>query len=176
MKLEAATVVVGALATILWWLRRRGMGPCEAVLPPELRRTRLVYAERLFRSNGAVSITAKVDRVHRNVAGALVLVELKTRTANRVYQSDVIELSAQRVALMGQTEEAVADHAYVLTERPDGRRTGCHRVRLMAHNDLITLAARRQELLASKIEPQPTRSSGMCWKCAFIRRCNPPWL
>lgn len=175
MKLEAATVVVvGALAVILWWLRRRGLGPCEAVLPPELRRTRLVYAERLFRSAGALPITAKVDRVYRNAAGALVLVELKTRTANRVHWSDVIELSAQRVALIGQTGEEVADHGYVLTERPDGFRVGWHWVKLMTHADVIGLATRRRELLAGKVEPQPTCSPGMCRKCALVHRCNPP--
>jgi hypothetical protein len=175
MKLESATVVVaGALAAIFWWWRRRGVDPCVAVLPPELRRTRLVYAERLFRSVGAVSITAKVDRVYRNAAGALVLVELKTRTANRAYQSDVIELSAQRVALMAQTGEVVAPHAYVLMESPGVCRTGCQRVRLMAHIDLIALAARRQELFAGKVEPQPTCSSGMCRKCVFVHRCTPP--
>jgi len=152
------------------------MDPWVAVLPPELRRARLVYAERLFRSVGAVSVTAKVDRVYRNAAGALVLIELKTREANRTYWSDVIELSAQRVAVMGQTGEAVADHAYVLTDRPDGHRTGCHRVRLKPHNDLITFVARRRELLAGKIEPQPTRSSGMCRKCAFAWPCDPLWL
>ena len=177
MRLDtAAVIVVCVLAVILWWSRRRGLDPCVAVLPPELRRARLVYAERLFRSVEAVSVTAKVDRVYRNAAGALVLVELKTRAANRAYWSDVIELSAQRMAVMGQTGEAVADHAYVLAERSDGRRIGWHRVRLMSRSDLITLAARRLDLRAGKIEPQPTCSPGMCAKCAFVRPCAPPWL
>ena len=175
MSLEAAAVaVVGALAEVLWWLRRRGLGPCGAVLPPELRRARLVYAERLFRADGAVSITAKVDRVYRNAAGALVLVELKSRTANRAHWSDVIELSAQRVALMAQTGEVVADHGYVLTERQDGFRVGWHWVKLMTHADVIGLAKRRQELLARKVNSQPTCSPGICRKCAFVHRCNQP--
>jgi hypothetical protein len=177
MSLEAAAVaVVGALAAVLWWLQRRGLGPCGAVLPPELRRARLVYAERLFRADGAVSITAKVDRVYRKAACALVLVELKTRTANRVHWSDVIELSAQRVALTAQTGEIVADHAYVLTAHPDSCRTEWHRIRLMAHIDLIALATRRRDLVAGKVEPEPACSPGMCRKCAFVRPCDPPWL
>ncbi len=175
MRLEAATVVVvGALAVILWCRRRSGLGPCGAVLPPELRRTRLVYAERLLWSTGALPITAKVDRVYRNAAGALVLVELKARAANLAYWSDVIELSAQRVALMAQTGEVVADHGYVLTERQDGFRVGWHWVKLMTHADVIGLATRRQELLARKVNPQPICLPGMCRKCAFVHRCNPP--
>ncbi|MDO8778637.1 MAG: hypothetical protein Q7K57_59950, partial [Burkholderiaceae bacterium] len=93
-------------------------------LPQELRGARVIYAERLFRSQSPVVITARVDRVYCNAKGKLVLVELKSREANRTYWSDVIELSAQRFALSGQTGEAMADYAYILTERPDGRPTG----------------------------------------------------
>ena len=170
MGLETVAIVC---FVVLWW--RLWPRPLEEELPPELRGTRLVYSERLFRSPGPVLITAKVDRVHRKAKGALVLVELKTREVPRAYRSDVIELSAQRVALMAQTGESVADHAYVLTERPDGRRTGCHRVRLMEPVDLIALVARREKLLAGKAEPQPTCAPGMCQKCAFVRPCDPPW-
>ncbi|MDI1339515.1 MAG: PD-(D/E)XK nuclease family protein [Burkholderiaceae bacterium] len=174
MDLEAVAVVCFVVfVVVLWW--HLWPRPPEEELPPELCGTRLVYAERLFCSLGPVSITAKVDRVYRNAKEALILVGLKTRKANRAYRSDVIELSAQRLALMGQTGEAVADHAYVLTERPDGRRTGCHRVRLMEPVDLIALVERREKLLAGKAEPRPTCAPGMCQKCAFARLCDPPW-
>jgi len=43
--------------------------------------------------------------------GELVLVEVKTRQPSRAYLSDVIELSAQRIALMERTKEPVALHA-----------------------------------------------------------------
>ncbi|MDO8777588.1 MAG: PD-(D/E)XK nuclease family protein [Burkholderiaceae bacterium] len=173
MGFETVAVVCFVAFVVLWWyLWPRSP---EEELPPELCGTRLVYAERLFRSLGPVSIMAKVDRVYRNAKGALVLVDLKTRAAHRAYRSDVIELSAQRVALMSQTREVVADHAYVLTARPDGRRTGCHRVRLMEPVDLIALVERREKLLAGKAEPQPTCAPGMCQKCAFVRLCDPPW-
>jgi hypothetical protein len=174
MGLETVAVVwFVAVVVVLWW--HLWPRPPEDELPPELRGTRLVYAERLFRSFGPISITAKVDRAYRDAKGALVLVELKTRTVHRAYRSDVIELSAQRVALMAQMGESVADHAYVLTERPDGLRTGCHRVRLMEPVDLNALVARREKLLAGKVEPQPTCAPGMCQKCAFVRPCDPPW-
>ncbi len=174
MGLETVAVVCFVVfIVVLWW--RVWPRPPEEELPPELRGTRLVYAERLFCSLEPVFITAKVDRVYRNAKGALVLVELKTREANRAYLSDVIELSAQRLALTEQTGAVVAYHAYVLTERPDGRRTGCHRVRLMEPVDLIALVARREKLLAGKIKPQTTCAPGMCQKCAFVRPCDPPW-
>lgn len=85
--------------------------------PAELHDARLVYSERLFRTEGAVPISARVDRVYRLRSGQLVLLELKTRSSDRVYLSDVIELSAQRVALHGQTGEPVAEHAWVVVQR-----------------------------------------------------------
>ncbi|MDD2881783.1 MAG: hypothetical protein PHQ58_15250 [Rhodoferax sp.] len=174
MRLDAlAVIAVGALAVILLWWWRSKSDPRQARLPPELRSAGLVYAERLFQSAGPVSISARVDRVYRNAAGVLVLVELKTRETNRTYQSDVIELSAQRVALMTHTGDVVADYAYIVTERPDGFRMGCHQVRLISHADVIFLAIRRGELFAGKVEPQSTCSSCLCRKCAFVRPCDP---
>jgi len=134
MASEAAFLLAcfGMLGLLLWCRWRLRLRGTVVVLPAELRGARLVYAERLFRSTGAVSISARVDRVYRNAAGILVLVELKTRQANRRHDSDVIELSAQRVALMGQTGELVAKHAYVLTQMPAGNWSGVHRVELMS--------------------------------------------
>jgi CRISPR-associated exonuclease Cas4 len=115
--------------------------------PWELRAAPIVFAENVFRLDGVVSITATVDRVYRNASGLLVLVELKTRKASVSHWSDVIELSAQRVAVMGQTGRAVAKHAYVLTETPTGRRSGWHRVELISAEALTSMALRRESLL-----------------------------
>jgi len=177
MDFETAALsrIVGFVAA-LW--RQKWSSPFAKAtesLPQELRGARLIYAERLFRSQSPLVITARVDRVYRNAKGKLVLVELKTREANRPYWSDVIELSAQRFAMGGQTGEAMADHAYILTERPDGRPTGFHRMKLMATADLIALAMRRQELLAGKTKPEEADFRGVCRKCAFGRTCNSLW-
>lgn len=170
-----AVACLAGFAAVLWWFKWSWPPKAGWSLPPELCDARLVYAERLFCWPGPVTITAKVDRVYRNATDNLVLVELKTRATNRVYWSDVIELSAQRLALMGQTGAAVADYAYVLIERPDGSRSGCHRVRLMASRNVMALATRRQELLLGEAEPQPACFRGMCRKCVFVRFCDSPW-
>lgn len=174
MGAEAAVIAgVAALTLVLWWRRRSS--PVRAGLPPELRRARLAFAERLFRSEVPLPLVAKVDRAYRNSAGVLVLIELKTRAASRAYGSDVIELSAQRSALAAQTGDVVADYAYVLTQHPDGRRTGWHPVRLLAHADVVALVLRRKELLAGGAEPRLTDSPGVCRECVFVRACRPPW-
>lgn len=163
---------VGILAC-LWWLRRFHSGLTVEVLPPELRTARLIFAERLFRSVGLLSITAKVDRVYRNAAGELVLLELKTRQAHRAYRSDVIELSAQRVSVMAQTKQPVARHAYVLTELPEGRKTTWHRVQLMDAAAVTALALRREALVAGEADACYARTPGICRTCSFRRECQP---
>ena len=159
-----AIVIVGlcVLAVRLWrlWGRRTSLPQTE--LPTELRNAHLVYSERLFRSSGSTRITARVDRAYRNAAGALVLVELKTRKRHRIYPSDVIELSAQRVALTAQKGEVVADHAYVLTVRVDDHSGKYHRVSLMTVTDVLALATRREELLAGNVMPRPGCFSAEC--------------
>ena len=163
-------IVVGiAFAALVWWLWSTAVA-----LPRELRAASIVFAEKVFRVDGAVSISARVDRVYRNAAGLLVLVELKTREASVSHRSDVIELSAQRVAVMGQTGQAVANHAYVLTETPAGRRSGWHRVELMSAEALMTLALRRDSLLRGTTEAERTRVPGLCRTCPFVVECNSP--
>ncbi|MFY9328525.1 MAG: PD-(D/E)XK nuclease family protein [Georgfuchsia sp.] len=159
------------ILVILWWLWLLYIVRVAAVLPPELRTAPLIYAERLFRSVGPVSITAKVDRVYRNAMGELVLLELKTRPASRVYPSDVIELSAQRVAVMAHTQMSVAEYAYVLTEMPD-RRTAWHRVELARAEAVMALVLRRNALLAGDVDARCARSVGICRTCGFRRECH----
>jgi hypothetical protein len=76
--------------------------------PEELRAARLVYAEKTFRADGQPRIIARLDRAYR-VADHLVLVELKNRSIHRTYLSDVIELSAQKLAVEIATGQSVSD-------------------------------------------------------------------
>lgn len=170
MALDVLVIAFIGVLSILWWLWHLHSG-CAGALPPELRTAPLIYAERLFRSVGPVSISAKVDRVYQNATGELVLLELKTRPINRVYPSDVIELSAQRVAVMAQTRMSVARYAYVLTEMPD-RRTAWHRVELVRAKAVMALAVRRNALLASDVDARCAQSIGICRTCGFRRECQ----
>lgn len=164
-------VVIGCIRAMAgWWLGR--VRSDRSGFPPEFRRARIAYAEKLFRSTGPLVITARVDRVYRAETGTLVLAEFKTRVTDRVYPSDVIELSAQRLALMAQTGETVAEYAYVLTRRLESRPTKWHRVRLLPVTDVLTLGARWNGLITGKVAPRPPCLSGICPTCPFVHRCN----
>lgn len=71
MMLDVLVIVAFGVLVYLGWILRFSWSEAGEGLPFELRADRLIYAERLFRSMGPVSITAKVDRIYRNAADEL---------------------------------------------------------------------------------------------------------
>lgn len=164
-------LAVALLLLLAWGLRRWLAHGDRGWMPLELRRATLVYAEQLFRASGPVTLTAKVDRAYRASRGHLVLVELKTRRAARPYLSDVIELSAQRVAIMRRTGEDVASHAYVVVQDLAGRRTR-HKVALLSTTEVDELARRREAILDGTLQPRGACVPSLCRQCGFERTCT----
>ena len=87
-----------------------------------LRGKPLIFSERLFRSS-RTGIVAKIDRGYL-ADGSIHLLEFKTRRRHAVYPADIIELSAQRVAVQDDDGRRVTDDGYVLT-RTNGTAVGC---------------------------------------------------
>lgn len=100
------------------------------------------------------------------------LLELKTRQARRVYPSDVIELSAQRLAVMAQTGRPVVGYAYVLISLQNGGGMVWRGVQLMNSKAVTALALRRDALLAGEAVARCARSSRMCRACSFRWECQ----
>lgn len=142
--------------------------------PLELKDARLVYIEQVFRTRSPIRLVARVDRGYRHSDGVITLVELKTRAANRVYFSDVIELSAQRLAVQTQTGQRVAAHGYVLLQLTDGGPKIPHRVTLLTVPEVVALARRREAILAAEALPRCTSVKALCARCAFERECVRP--
>lgn len=162
----ALTAIAAAIIFIKW-----RTAPADEVqhLVPELRRATIAYAEKTFRSPRR-KIVARLDRAYR-VGGTLHLVELKTRKWHRVYRSDIIELSAQRLALHEDTGEDVSDRAFVITQV--GRDRRAHRVALLATDEVLALAQRRRDILAGSVSPDYAPHDGVCKGCAHKERCRP---
>ena len=167
------TILGGLFVAWLVWraLQRRKIRTSDW-MPPELRASRLAYAEQLFRSSGPVSVSARVDRAYRDQAGVVTLVELKTRKADRAYLSDVIELSAQRQALHSQTGERVAEIGYVFVKVAGRVPVVVRRVRLLTKEELASILARRERLLAGAEVPNSPHSIRMCSGCAYANECS----
>lgn len=167
-----AAIALMILARLMW--RMRVVIEEHAWRPQELQDTEVVYAERVFRASRPVSIIAKLDRGYRYRNGLITLVELKTRRADRVYLSDVIELSAQRVALQAQTREPVAPHGYVLVQQAQRRQKKAHRVQLLTHAQIVELVTRREAVLNGETEARYTQWPALCAHCGFRQQCKPP--
>ena len=169
-------VIAVSSSLIIVWLvhgavsRRRSK--VQDWMPAELRGARLTYAEQLFRSSGPVAVSAKVDRAYRDQAGVVTLVELKTRKADKVYLSDVIELSTQRHALHSQTGEQVSTHGYVVVQRVGSTREKAHRVKLLVDEQFFLIVTRRERLLMQAEKPGQPRSASLCAHCAFLSKCD----
>lgn len=145
----------------------------RASRPAALRDAELVYMERLFRVSTPVGLVAKLDRAYRMPSGLLVLVEFKTRWSNQPFLSDVIQLSAQRMAVMGQTGQSVASYGYVMVKAPTRRALPiAHFVKLMTGEQVVALVRRREDVLAGRALPCRPLSRKVCPTCAFRTQCD----
>ena len=154
-----------------WTLTDRGLE--RRSRPAALRDAELIHIEKTFRTTSPVHIAAKLDRAYRLPSGQLVLVELKTRWNGGPNFSDVLQLSAQRVALSAATGQTVAAEAFVLIARPSVRRSPvAHRVDLLSVDQVVALVRRRQEILADRIHPRYAAEARHCQSCAFRSQCD----
>jgi CRISPR-associated exonuclease Cas4 len=160
-----------ALGLLLHLRKRQARGVERRSRPAALRDAELVHVEKTFKTTSPVPIAAKLDRAYRLPSGQLVLVELKTRWNGGPNLSDVIQLSAQRVALSAATGQTVANEAFVLIARPR-RSPVAHRVDLLSVDQVVALVRRREAILANRISPRYTAEAGHCQSCAFRSQCD----
>lgn len=172
--LELSVLAVLAGLFLFRWVRRLRLERSEKDwLPMELQHAALVYMERVFRADAPLPVVARVDRGYRNADGVILLVELKTRRRDRVYLSDVIELSVQRLAVEAQTKETVIPYAYVLIQRAGGTQKSSHRVQLLPHAEVVALLKRREALLDGVEEGRYAQWPELCPKCIYRQQCRP---
>lgn len=173
---DIAAVAIGcvtALGLLLHLRRRQARCVERRSRPAALRDAELIHIEKTFRMTSPVAITAKLDRAYRLPSGLLVLVELKTRWTGKPSLSDVIQLSAQRVALAAATGQTVSPKALVLIVRPGVRQPAvAHLVDLLSADQVVALVRRRQAILSGRISPRYTADASHCQRCAFRSQCE----
>ena len=140
--------------------------------PQELQHARLAFAEKTFKTWWPIRLIARVDRGYW-LNRELHLAEFKTRARAVAYSSDVIELSAQRLAIEKSTGDRVSEIGYVLVQNPLGKRRSVHKVRLLPRADVIALAKRREAILNGRIVPKYSASQQLCSQCAYRAECKP---
>lgn len=156
-----------------WAAQRAARGSERASRPRELAGAQLAYMEKVFRIEHPLRLVATVDRVYQLPDGMLVLVELKTRWDQRARPTDIIQLSAQKLALEVSTGLPVARFGYVSTKRPNGKAALTHhRVGLLDAEGVLALATRRHAVLKGAVQPDASHSKRACDGCAFRARCD----
>lgn len=165
--------IAAAVLTAWYWTKvSSARARDSAWLPGELKGAKLVYAEQSFTISHPLELVARVDRGYA-IDGKVHLVEFKTRAINRAYRSDIIELSAQRLAVEQSTGDAVSETAYVVIQHPAGGERSVQKVRLMTADEVVALAQRRARILDSSVAPQYTKTDALCRKCGFRKECRP---
>ena len=162
-----------ALVTVMAFRRRRAARVDHderAGRPRDLIDAELIYLETRFDVTEPVRLSAKLDRAYRKRSGVIVLAELKTRAVSRAFPSDVIQLSAQKLALEHKTGQGVAQHGYVFAQTPNGA-LEAHRVQLISEAAVVALVRRREAILAGLISPRSVASAKVCKTCAYQSIC-----
>ena len=140
--------------------------------PAALRDAELICVEAQFRSTSRWPIVARVDRAYRLPTGLVVLVELKTRSAPAVKTSDVIQLSAQRVAVEDELRVCVSDEAFVIFPGRHSAPPAARVVRLMSREQVEAVAARHRRLIDGLDRPQWPDSERICHGCGQREVCG----
>jgi CRISPR-associated exonuclease Cas4 len=143
----------------------------ERWLPAEIAAGKLMFSEQVFTGPAYMPVVARVDRVY--MAGAqLHLVELKVRRGVRVHETDVIELSAQRVAVQASTGMDVSLKGFVMIEHPDSHRRVVRKANLLTEEQVAWLIARRRAILDGTEQPAEADAKGRCTRCEYRRECK----
>jgi len=170
--LLAAAVVV-TIAVLREVGQRRLRPRDDAWLPAELRGAALVYSEREFIANRPVRIGAWVDRAYALPSGTLVLVEFKRRERPVAFLGDVVQLSAQKLAIERAGAGQVAPHGYVAVVHPWSGRITPLRVRLEDEGAVVARYHRATKVLSGVSTPTKTHDQVLCLDCAFQPECRP---
>lgn len=165
------TIALTVTGSLLW--RHRASVAERRQRPALLRDAELICVESQFRSKGRWPIVARVDRAYRLPSGLVVLVELKTRSTAAVRGSDVIQLSAQRMAVEDNLRSPVSDVGFVLIPGLTDRDPAVARsVRLMNREQVEALVLRRHRLLRGVVHPSWPHSDQVCQGCGHLEACR----
>ena len=141
-------------------------------LPKPLRGATLFSNERGLKIAEPIALSGRPDQVWQSTNGSLVVTDTKTRTTTRVYDSDIVQLSAYAYMLRAEGHP-VHDTAYVRTPARFGSRYTP--VELLPGAAIEALHARYHAVMAGTTEPRCNAGEALCRHCGHQPRC-PRWV
>jgi CRISPR-associated exonuclease Cas4 len=167
-------VMLAVIAWILWrsWKAAGAQREEQDWLPARLRAATLSFSEKKFFEDGPYPLVARVDRAYLTPDGETVLADFKRRSAKRTFESDMVEISAQRVAMMANGVNRVSRLAYVVVV---DSRTGTKTAIPIQLEDEHQIQDRIRRFIAiqdGRIAPRSTSSAAICRRCGHQTYCD----
>lgn len=181
--LIAVAALIG-LALIWRALNIKSSQHCSIIkmdLPPELKAGRLIMVEQEIYVEQPYKISARLDQVYEityNGKTYLVPADFKTRATNRVYDTDVAEVSLQAWMLRncaGSKKHHVAPFGYILIHNTTDKRMYPKKFTLLSDQECENMIERYFDLVNPREYAVPTplpASSKKCVACSHKKRCG----
>lgn len=150
-------------------------------LPPELKAGRLIMVEQEIYVERPHKISARLDQVYEIMYKGkthLVPADFKTRATNRVYDTDVAEVSLQAWMLRncaGSKKHHVAPFGYILIHNTTDKRMYPKKFTLLSDQECENMIERYFDLVNPREYAVPTplpASSKKCVACSHKKRCG----
>ncbi len=141
----------------------------RARMPREVAQGKLVISEKTFYFRGRRPFAAKTDQGFLTREGWLVLVESKTRYG--LSPSDIVQISAQALAVAQSGKWRVAPWAYVRLA-PLGAKPYYQHVNLLPEERIMQLWDRWRSLHEGTAGPVTRPHVRTCRSCALKARCG----
>lgn len=161
-----ALLALGVLAALVLLYRS------QAALPRPLHGASLYMNEQRLKIDAPVALSGRVDQVWQARDGMLVVTDTKTRRTARVYDSDVVQLSAYAYMLRHSQDMPVHRTAYVRTPARWGSRFTP--VELLPDEAIEAFHARYHAVSHGLTDPRCNAGEALCNHCGHRPRC-PRW-
>jgi len=164
-------------ATVIWfvWRYKKVMEirlQEESWLPARLQGAMLKFSEKKFFDGGLYPLVAQVDRAYQTLDGEIILVDFKRRSVKRAFESDMVEISAQRVTLLANGVTQVSRLAYVVVIDPSTDVKTPIPIQLEDEEKIRDRQRRFIAISNGKIVPSSTSAAGICRRCGHKRYCD----
>jgi ATP-dependent exoDNAse (exonuclease V) beta subunit len=136
----------------LWWQNES--------MPRVLRNARIFLNEEEISTSRPVPLHGRVDQVFQTDDHTLILVDTKTRRFNRVYKSDIIQLSVYRTILKNRyrSQYPVSNQAYVrvVVQSGNQKKVYYRQVTLLTEDEVVDLWRRYTAIKTGRKRPTCT--------------------